>query len=126
MTANAFLRSAQSTLDERGSIAGCTALDTRHCLVVARPDAVSVYTRDARGPVFVFPGVRWYPCREAFVLAQGDTRGCALLDEVIRGMHRILHTNSKASQWVTDSSCQQNSVASKDTRRLQTDAANCV
>lgn len=46
----------QVVLDERGAKEGCSALDSRHCLVVARTDAVSVYTRDARGPVFVFPG----------------------------------------------------------------------
>lgn len=46
----------QATLDDRGAPAGCSALDARYCLVVARSDAISVYTRDARGPVFVFPG----------------------------------------------------------------------
>lgn len=46
----------QTALEGGGAPAGCSALDARHCLVVARPDAISVYTRDARGPVFVFPG----------------------------------------------------------------------
>ena len=46
----------QAALEGGGAAAGCTALDARHCLVVARRDAISVYTRDARGPVFVFPG----------------------------------------------------------------------
>ena len=43
-------------LDDRGAAAGCSALDARHCLVVGRADAISVYTRDTRGPVFVFQG----------------------------------------------------------------------
>ena len=55
----------QAALEGGGAAAGCTALDARGCLVVARRDAISVYTRDARGPVFVFPGVyfqraNWY------------------------------------------------------------------
>lgn len=46
----------QTQLEGGGAPVGCSALDVRHCLVVARKDAISVYTRDARGPVFVFPG----------------------------------------------------------------------
>jgi hypothetical protein len=47
----------QAALEGGGAAAGCSALDARSCLVVARRDAISVYTRDARGPVFVFPGM---------------------------------------------------------------------
>lgn len=46
----------QSVLDEMGAEAGCTTMNQEGELVVARPEAVYLYTLDGRGPCFVFDG----------------------------------------------------------------------
>lgn len=46
----------QSVLDEMGAEAGCTAVSHEDEFVVARPEAIYLYTPDGRGPCFVFDG----------------------------------------------------------------------
>lgn len=46
----------QSVLDEMGAEPGCVAMNHQKELVVARPEAVYLYTVDGRGPCFVFDG----------------------------------------------------------------------
>ena len=46
----------QSVLDEMGADRDCTTLNPQGDLVVARPEAVYLYSVDGRGPCFVFEG----------------------------------------------------------------------
>ena len=47
----------QSVLDEMGAEPGSTVMTPQGEFVVARPEAVYLYTAEGRGPCFVFSGV---------------------------------------------------------------------
>lgn len=46
----------QSVLDELGAESGCTTVNLQGEFIVARPEAIYLYSTDGRGPCFVFEG----------------------------------------------------------------------
>lgn len=45
-----------TVLDELGAVSGCACINNKNQFVVARSEAVYLYTMDGRGPCFVFDG----------------------------------------------------------------------